>query len=134
MTDVTRRQFVLTSAAALATVGGWPTSTGRADDARVLVPMDDDQQNHLKAYGLAYNVLRDGLRGEWLLNYRGGSFLLPDSPELRRRATLDGVTISALDDAAVSAIRTEIAGANMDSIPLEKAPTVAIYKPPTAPP
>jgi hypothetical protein len=132
--DVTRRQFLLTSAAAIATARGWPTSTGRADDARVLVPMDDNQQNHLKAYGLTYNTLRDGLRGEWLLNYRGGSFLLPDSQEMRRRAALDGITIEPLDDAAVAAIRAEIAGANMDSVPLEKAPTVAIYKPPTSPP
>ena len=50
---------------------------------RLLVPMDDDQQDHLKAYGLTYNALKDGLTGEWLLNYRGGSFLLPDTPELR---------------------------------------------------
>src|SRR5581483_6954961 len=55
----------------------------------LLVPMDDDQTNHLKAYGLMYNALKDGARGEWLLNYRGGSFLLPDTPEIRRRAGLD---------------------------------------------
>ena len=55
----------------------------------VLVPMDDEQRNHLKAYGLTYNAIKDGLRAEWFLNYRGGSFLLPDAPDVRRRAGLD---------------------------------------------
>ncbi len=132
--DVTRRQFLVSSAAALISVRGWTSSAGAASDGHLLVPMDDDQQNHLKAYGLTYNALRDGVRGEWLLNYRGGSFLLPDTPEIRRRSALDGVTLVSLDDGAVAAIRSEIAGANMDAVPLEKAPTVAIYKPPTSPP
>ena len=57
---------------------------------RLLVPMDDAQQNHLKAYGLTYNALKAGATAEWLLNYRGGSFLLADTPELRRQAGLDG--------------------------------------------
>jgi hypothetical protein len=131
-TDVTRRQFLVTSAAALVATRGW--RTGRDDDGHLLVPMDDDQQNHLKAYGLVYNALRDGARGEWFLNYHGGSFLLPDTPDLRRRGALDGVTLTPVDDATLSSIRSEIAGANMDSIPLETAPTVAIYKPPTSPP
>ena len=47
---------------------------------RLLVPMDDAQQDHLKAYGITYNALKDGLSGEWLLNYRGGAFILPDTP------------------------------------------------------
>jgi hypothetical protein len=100
----------------------------------LLVPMDDDQTNHLKAYGLTYNALKDGLRGEWLLNYRGGSFLLPDAPELRRRATLDGVSVEPLNDAAVAQIRGEIAAGNMDVVALEKAPKIAIYTPPKTPP
>ena len=61
----------------------------------VLVPMDDEQSNHLKAYGLTYAALKAGGRAEWLLNYRGGSFLLPDTPEIRRRAGLDGVSVRA---------------------------------------
>jgi hypothetical protein len=52
----------------------------------LLVPMDDEQRNHLKAYGLTYNAIKDGLRAEWFLNYRGGSFLLPDAADVRRRA------------------------------------------------
>ncbi|HYC52285.1 MAG TPA: hypothetical protein VEB19_14330, partial [Gemmatimonadaceae bacterium] len=100
----------------------------------LLIPMDDGQQNHLKAYGLTYTALKAGIKSEWLLNYRGGAFLLPDTPELRRRAGLDGISAQPIDAAAVSAIRAEIAGANMDAIPLEKAPRVAVYTPPDAPP
>ncbi|HET7586406.1 MAG TPA: hypothetical protein VFK13_15950 [Gemmatimonadaceae bacterium] len=100
----------------------------------LLVPMDDEQANHLKAYGLMYNALREGRRGEWLLNYRGGSFLLPDVPELRRRAALDGVTVQPIDDGTLSGIRAEIASSNMDAVPLEKAPRIAVYTPPNAAP
>jgi hypothetical protein len=100
----------------------------------LLVPMDDEQQNHLKAYGLTYNALKDGARGEWLLNYRGGSFLLPDTPELRRRAGLDGITVMPLDNSALGQIRAEMSGGNMDAVPLEKAPRVAVYTPPNAAP
>jgi len=100
----------------------------------LLVPMDDDQSNHLKAYGLTYNALKDGARGEWLLNYRGGSFLLPDTPEIRRRAGLDGVSVQPVDDAALAAIRSDMSGGNMDAIPLEKAPRIAVYTAPYTPP
>jgi hypothetical protein len=100
----------------------------------LLVPMDDDQTNHLKAYGLMYGALQDGLKGEWLLNYRGGSFLLPDLPTLRRKAGLEGITVEPVDNSAVASIRAEIAGANMEAIPLEKAPRIAVYTPPDAPP
>ena len=100
----------------------------------LLVPMDDAQRNHLKAYGLVYGALKDGQKGEWLLNYRGGAFFLPDLPELRRRAALAGVVTEQLDGGAVDDIRREIAGGNMDAVPLEKAPTIAIYTPPKSPP
>src|SRR5438128_12582999 len=93
----------------------------------LLVPMDDAQRNHLKAYGLVYNALKDGQKAEWLMNYRGGAFFLPDLPELRRRAALGGVSLEAADGATVDRIRREIAGGNMDAVPLEKAPRVAIY-------
>jgi hypothetical protein len=64
----------------------------------LLVPMDDAQQNHLKAYGLTFNALKAGNRAEWFINYRGGSFLLPDGQELRKTATLSGVTFEPLDN------------------------------------
>ena len=100
----------------------------------LLVPMDDQQQNHLKAYGLTFHTLQLGQKAEWLLNYRGGSFLLPDIADLRRRAALDGVTIEPVDDAGVATVRSEMAGENMDAVPLEKAPRIAVYSPPNAPP
>ncbi|MGH7633834.1 MAG: asparagine synthetase B, partial [Gemmatimonadaceae bacterium] len=100
----------------------------------LLVPMDDDQSNHLKAYGLTYNALKDGAKGEWLLNYRGGSFLLPDTPEIRRRAGLDGVSVQPVDDAALATIRSDMSTGNMDAIPLEKAPRIAVYTAPYTPP
>ncbi|MBA4070314.1 MAG: asparagine synthetase B [Gemmatimonas sp.] len=106
----------------------------RAQAQHVLVPMDDAQANHLKAYGVAFNALTEGVRAEWLINYRGGAFLLPDVPFVRRRAALDGVTFEALADAAVNAIRSEIADGNADAVPLEKAPRIAVYSPPNSPP
>ncbi len=101
---------------------------------RLLVPMDDGQTNHLKAYGLTYNAVKSGAQAEWLLNYRGGAFLLPDLPELRRRAALDGISTEPVSDAQLTAIRQEMAGGNMESVPLEKAPRIAVYTPPEAQP
>ena len=100
----------------------------------LLVPMDDEQRNHLKAYGLTYAALQRGEKGEWLLNYRGGAFLLGDTPASRRRAALDGIAVAPIDDGTLTAIRGEMAGGNMDAVPLEKAPRIAIYTPPTAQP
>ena len=101
---------------------------------RLLVPMDDGQTNHLKAYGLTYGAIKTGLQAEWLLNYRGGSFLLPDAPELRRRAALDGINTEPVNDAQLAVLRREMAGGNMESVPLEKAPRIAVYTPPEAQP
>ncbi|MBX9927779.1 MAG: hypothetical protein K2X99_02600 [Gemmatimonadaceae bacterium] len=108
------------------------TVEGRAQS--LLIPMDDAQSNHLKAYGVMFQALKSGLRGEWWLNYRGGSFLLPDEPSVRRNAALGGVAFEAVDGAAVDAARKEIASSNMDAVPLERAPRVAIYAPPNSPP
>lgn len=108
--------------------------SSQAAGQRLLVPMDDAQQNHLKSYGLTFNALKAGMKAEWLLNYRGGSFLLLDTPELRRQAGLDGITVETVSDGQLAAIRSEIANSNMDAIPLEKAPRIAVYTPPDAPP
>jgi hypothetical protein len=98
--------------------------------ARILIPMDLSQTDHLKAYGIAYWVLTQGHTLEWLLNYRGGSFLLEDDPEVVREARIRGVSAEVIDEAGVDAIHAEIEGSNMDAILLEKAPRVAIYIPP----
>jgi hypothetical protein len=96
---------------------------------QLLVPMDDAQTNHLKAYGLTYWVLNNRLTAEWLLNYRAGSFLVPDRPEVRREATLRGVLTEPVDATAIAQIGRTIEESNMERIVLEKAPRVAVYTP-----
>lgn len=101
---------------------------------QLLVPMDDGQRNHLKAYGVTYQALKAGQKAEWLLNYRGGAFLLPDVPDVRKRAALEGVSVEPVTDSDVAAIRREIAGGNMDAVVLERSPRIAIYRPVDQPP
>ncbi|RMH11855.1 MAG: asparagine synthetase B [Gemmatimonadetes bacterium] len=100
----------------------------------LLVPMDRAQTNHLKAYGLTYWALETGGRGEWLLNYRGGAFLLPDNEAVRREAALRGVLVEPISGADEAAIRALIERSNMDAVVLEKAPRVAVYTPPNTTP
>ena len=102
--------------------------------AKTLIPMDDRQTDHLKAYGLTYWALNHGQKGEWLLNYRGGSFLMADDPTTLREASIRGVTTEPVSGAAEASIRAEIADNNMEAIALEKPPKVAVYIPPNAPP
>ena len=117
---------------AVLSLAGLAAPSARLAAQRLLVPMDDAQQNHLKAYGLTYNAIKAGVTAEWLLNYRGGSFLLGDTPELRRQAGLAGITFEAINDGQLSQIRAEIASKNMEAVPLEKAPKIAVYTPPDA--
>jgi hypothetical protein len=98
----------------------------------ILVPMDPGQHDHLRAYGLTYWVLERGEKAEWLLNYRGGSFLLPDNAGVRREAALRGVSIESMNAPAEARMRATIESSNMDAVPLERAPKVAIYSPPNA--
>ena len=130
-----RRHFLELSAASLGAATGWPRlGASRRVAANFLVPMDEGQSDHLKAYGLAYRLLARGGKAEWFLNYRSGSFLLPGDSATARDAALAGVTIEPVDDATVFEIKAEIAQANMDAVPLEKAPKVAVYAPPSAAP
>ena len=103
-----------------------------AVSAKLLIPMDLTQADHLKAYGAAYHALQRGEKVEWLLNYRGGSFLLEDTPEAQRDCIVMGVTSEAAGGAAASAIYDEIERSNMEVVLLEKAPRVAIYAPPNS--
>lgn len=109
--------------------GGTPVSA-----QWLLVPMDRAQENHLRAYGLTYWTLVQQEKSEWLLNYRGGSFLLPDQPRIRREAALRGVSIEPMNAAAEARMRATIQGSNMEAVPLERAPKVAIYTPPNSTP
>ncbi|RBA27364.1 asparagine synthetase B [Flavobacterium tibetense] len=98
----------------------------------ILLPMEaEGQKNHLKAYGIAYWALNKDYKATWLLNYRGGSFLLPDSPELRKECQIRGVTFEILSDATANGILEEISSPsqNMEAVVLEKAPKIAVYTP-----
>ncbi|MGY6561791.1 MAG: asparagine synthetase B [Luteibaculaceae bacterium] len=97
----------------------------------ILIPMDKSQKNHLKAYGIAYWVLENDLEVEWLLNYRGGSFLLPNSPAIEKQCALRGVSFSIIPQGAINKIKAEIADpeVNMELVKLEKAPKIAVYTP-----
>jgi hypothetical protein len=99
----------------------------------ILLPMDDTtQKNHLKAYGITYWALDKQYKASWLLNYRGGSFLLPDAPEIRKECQIRGVSFEVLSDAEEQSILAEISSPsqNMETVVLEKAPKVAVYSPP----
>ncbi len=128
---VRRSTWWIAMIAALLALAPLPTSVVAQN---LLIPMDDAQRNHLKAYGVAFLALKTGQKAEWLLNYRGGAFLLPDAPDLRRRAALDGVNVEPLTDGALASARADIAGGNMDAVVLERAPKIAIYRPANQPP
>lgn len=110
------------------------TSAGLASAAQLLIPMDRTQTDHLKAYGIAYKAVSQGFTAQWLLNWRGGSFLLSDDPTLRREAARKGVVFESLDEAARADILTQIEKGNFESVDLEKPPKVAVYTPLTKQP
>ncbi len=98
----------------------------------ILLPMDETtQKNHLKAYGITYWCLNKQYKASWLLNYRGGSFLLPDAEEIRKECQIRGVSFELLSDAEANQILEEISSPsqNMETVVLEKAPKVAVYTP-----
>ena len=98
----------------------------------ILLPMDESsQQNHLKAYGITYWSLDKQFKVSWLLNYRGGSFLLPDAPEIRKECQIRGVSFEILSDGQANSILDEISSPsqNMETVVLEKAPKIAVYTP-----
>jgi hypothetical protein len=98
----------------------------------ILIPMDaEDQKNHLKAYGITFWVLSKQQKVQWLLNYRGGSFLLPDGEVIRKECQLRGVSFEVLSDAQANSILDAIASPSMnqDAVILEKAPKIAVYSP-----
>jgi hypothetical protein len=93
--------------------------------------MDETQKNHLKAYGVAYWVLENGVVMEWLLNYRGGSFLFPHSQYIEEELVIKGVSYAILPDQKVKQIKSHIADpeVNMEVVQLETAPKIAVYTP-----
>lgn len=98
----------------------------------ILLPMDEtSQKNHLKAYGITYWALDKQYKASWLLNYRGGSFLLPDAPEIRKECQIRNVSFEVLTDTEANQILEEISSPsqNMETVVLEKAPKIAVYTP-----
>ncbi|HPP88634.1 MAG TPA: asparagine synthetase B, partial [bacterium] len=98
------------------------------------MPMDKKQTDHLKAYGLAYWAIGNNPTGNkiyWLLNYRGGSFLIPYSDEVIKKSRLMGVATEIINDRQLNEIELLIQQENMDKVELEKQPKIAVYVPPT---
>jgi hypothetical protein len=94
--------------------------------------MDEStQKNHLKAYGITFWCLTKEYKASWLLNYRGGSFLLPDLQEIRKECQIRGVSFEILSDNDQETILNQISSPsqNMESVILEKAPKIAVYTP-----
>ncbi|MDB5115368.1 MAG: Asparagine synthetase [Mucilaginibacter sp.] len=99
--------------------------------ASLLIPMDEAQKDHLKSYGIAFWVLKNGDEVDWLLNYRGGSFMTKYDEKTENECKVRGVSYEVLTDAKVSEITNMIAdpSVNMDLVKLEKAPRMAVYSP-----
>ncbi len=109
------------------------TFTSKA--SQIIIPMDANYQaNHLKAYGISYWVLEQQIHIYWLLNYRGGSFLIPHSPTIEKECIIRGVSYEVIDDASSNALLAKIASPseNMEAVKLEIAPKIAVYSPKTA--
>ena len=101
---------------------------------RLLVPMDLQQRNHLKAYGLAFWILERDIDVDWLLNYRGGSFAVQAHDLIAQEARIRGVSFEVVSEPDIARIWAQIDAANMDVVRLEKAPKIAVYTPPNAQP
>jgi hypothetical protein len=102
----------------------------------LLIPMDDTQKNHLKAYGIAFWVLEKDVEVKWLLNYRGGSFLMQHSSAFENECMVRGVSSETITDAQAAAYLEEISqpDVNQDAVAMNKAPKIAVYSPPNKQP
>ena len=105
-----------------------------ASGERLLVPMDLEQRDHLKAYGLAFWTLERGIAVEWLLNYRGGAFMLDYHAAVAREAQIRGVDAVVVSEAQAARMYADMDAGNMEVVLLEKAPKIAVYTPPNKQP
>jgi len=103
---------------------------------QLIIPMDATQKNHLKAYGIAFWVLEQQEQVEWLLNYKGGSFLMNDYENIEQECLLRGVSFYTMSDAKANALKNEIADptVNAEVVKLLTVPKIAVYSPKTAQP
>lgn len=106
-------------------------SINSAHASYLFIPMDESQTNHLKAYGIAYWVLTNDIEVDWLLNYRGGSFMLKHYQKFENELIIRGVSYKVISDADANNILKQIASpsSNMDAMKLEKYPEIAVYSP-----
>ncbi|MBL7108139.1 MAG: asparagine synthetase B [Candidatus Cloacimonetes bacterium] len=95
--------------------------------ANILIPMDLSQTDHLKAYGVVYFALENSLDSKWLLNYRGGSFLIPENSEIENICRIRGIYYEKVSPVEIIQIEQIIQKSNMDIVYLEKAPNIAVY-------
>ena len=97
----------------------------------ILIPMDSYQSNHLKSYGIAYWILNQNQNIKWLLNYRGGAFLVPNSEKISRECQLRRVSYEVITDSKATEILNKVnsPSQNMEAVILEKAPKIAVYSP-----
>ncbi len=102
----------------------------------ILIPMDETQKNHLKAYGIAYYTLQQDVEVSWLLNYKGGSFMIKFADLLEKECIIRGITYDIIADVQAATILNEISDpeVNMDEVKLQKAPKIAVYSPPNKEP
>ena len=97
--------------------------------AQIFIPMDNSQSDHLKAYGIAFEALKHDIEVRWLLNYRGGSFLMYDESFTSNLCRIRGVSYEVVNPADIQNMFSVIAENNMEVIVLEKEPKIAVYIP-----
>ncbi|MGL4632088.1 MAG: asparagine synthetase B [Leadbetterella sp.] len=104
---------------------------------QIFIPMDETQKNHLKSYGLAFWVLKNyDTEIDWLLNYKGGSFMIPATQSFINEAVIRGISFTVISDSEGADIISLVKhpDANMDDIKLQKAPKIAVYSPKSSQP
>ena len=101
---------------------------------KILIPMDGTQKDHLKAYGNAIWVIQEQINVEWILNYKGGSFMTDDFEKIQQECRVRGVSYNLISTENTLSIYNEISTNNMDIVLLEKTPKIAIYTPPNKQP
>lgn len=115
----------------LLVIGVFLGGVGLVRGSHLLLPMDVEQRNHLKAYGITHWVLESGMEAWWLLNYRGGSFVIPYNQVFEKECKIRGVSYEIIADAQFARILDEIGHpeVNQQAMKLEKAPRIAVYTP-----
>jgi hypothetical protein len=112
------------------------TSSYSFSQAKLLIPMEIGQTDHLKAYGIAYRHLLAGKELDWLLNFRSGSFMFDYTSAVEDECKINGVSYELIDGTTAARIYADVQdeSTNMDVVRLEKVARIAVYVPPDAPP